>query len=183
MELIVVLLVLVAIFLLFIRSWPKIRIPYLRRYAGRGHSLAQYRLGEAYATGLGVEQDPEQAFYWFKKASDRMDQPDDPVRYTQAVAMICNEAKNGTVEAQFTLALMYLYGDGVPQDGEQAASWFREAATQGDADSQCCLGIMYYKGEKVRRDAVEAIYWIKKAAEQGHVKAQELLDEITEDFN
>ncbi len=42
---------------------------------------------------------------------------------------------------------------------------------------------MYYKGEKVRQDDVEAAFWIKKAASQGHVKAQELLDEITEDCN
>ena len=31
--------------------------------------------------------------------------------------------------------------------------------------------------------AAEAAFWIKKAADQGHVKVQELLDEITEDFN
>ena len=178
----VVLVVLVAIFLL-IRSWPKIRIQYLRKYAGQGNSLAQYRLAEAYSTGLGVEQDFEQASYWFKKASGRIGQPDNPKLYAQAVAMVCKEAKNGCVEAQITLALMYLYGDGVPQDVGQAVSWFREAAAQGDVDAQWSLGFMYYKGEKVRQDAVEAAFWIKKAADQGHVKAQELVDEITEDFN
>ena len=178
----VVLVVLVAIFLL-IRSWPKIRIQYLRKYAGQGYSLAQYRLGEAYSTGLGVEQDSEQAFYWFRKASDRIGQPDNPALYAQAVAMICREAKNGCVEAQIALALMYLYGDGVPQNVEQAVSWLRKAAAQGDAGAQWSLGFMYYKGEKVREDAVEAAYWIKKAADQGHVKAQELLDEITEEVN
>ena len=41
-------------------------------------------------------------------------------------------ANNGEVEAQKTLAAMYLFGDKVEVDLKEAAYWFSKAAEQGD---------------------------------------------------
>src|SRR5712691_8471260 len=49
------------------------------------------------------------------------------------------EAEQGHAEAQFNLGLMYIDGQGVPQDYTQAAQWLRKAAEQGDATAQGIL--------------------------------------------
>ena len=37
---------------------------------------------------------------------------------------------------------MYYNGEGVPQDYQEAVSWFRLAAEQGDASAQFNLGVI-----------------------------------------
>jgi len=41
--------------------------------------------------------------------------------------------------AQFNLGLMYDFGEGVPEDDEEAVRWYREAAEQGNAAAQVNL--------------------------------------------
>jgi len=53
------------------------------------------------------------------------------------------EAEQGHAEAQFNLGLMYIDGQGVPQDYTQAAQWYRKAAEQGDATAQGMLRARY----------------------------------------
>jgi uncharacterized protein len=81
-------------------------------------------------------------------------------------------AKQGDAEAQNNLGLMYVKGNGVPQDYAEAAKWFRKAAEQGFAPAQYNLGIAYQVGKGVPRDYAETIKWYLKAAEQGHADAQ-----------
>ena len=64
---------------------------------------------------------------------------------------------------------------GVPQDFEEAAEWYRKAAEQGDAQAQFNLGHCYERGQGVPQDFSEAVKWYRKAAEQGHTSAQENL--------
>src|SRR2546428_550692 len=82
------------------------------------------------------------------------------------------EAEQGHVEAQFNLGLMYLDGQGIPQDFTQAAQWFRKVAEQGAAAAQFNLGGMYEHGVGVPQDSAQAIQWYRKAAEQGYAQAQ-----------
>ena len=42
---------------------------------------------------------------------------------------------------------MLAQGQGVPENGAEAAKWFRLAAEQGDAMGQYALGFMYDYGE------------------------------------
>jgi uncharacterized protein len=67
---------------------------------------------------------------------------------------------------------MYDFGDGVPQNYEQAAAWYRKAAEQGLADAQNNLGSMYAKGQGVPQDYEQSIAWYRKAADQGLAAAQ-----------
>ena len=68
-------------------------------------------------------------------------------------------AEQGDAYAQFNLGLMYVNGDGVPQDYKEAASWFRKAAEQGGAKAQGNLGIMYGTGQGVPQDYLLAHMW------------------------
>ena len=66
-----------------------------------------------YQFGKGVEQDYQQAAYWYGKA-----------------------ATQGYAPAQTHLAYLYASGKGVGQDLQQAIAWYQKAAAQGDADAQ-----------------------------------------------
>ena len=48
----------------------------------------------------------------------------------------------GNANAQFRLGYMYPDGQGVPQDYEAAAAWYRKAAEQGNKWAQYLLGLM-----------------------------------------
>ena len=76
------------------------------------------------------------------------------------------------VTGQFSLGVMYLNGEGVPQDYSKAVQWFRKAADQGDAGAQTNLGVMYNQGKGVPQDYAQAMQWYRKAADQGNAWAQ-----------
>lgn len=81
-------------------------------------------------------------------------------------------AEQGNSEAQNDLGIMYDNGDGVPQDHQAAAKWYRLSAEQGQAVAQFNLGNMYDLGLGVTQDYVEAAAWFRLAAEQGYNQAQ-----------
>ena len=119
-------------------------------------------------------------------------------------ADIHTQAEQGDADAQFRLSLMYVNGDGVPQDIEAATYWLHQAAEQGHADAQFTLGVLeqdvleyisiqaeqgdadaqfnlgdrYQAGDGVPQDFVEAAAWYRKAAEQGDRTAQLALGEM-----
>ena len=73
--------------------------------------------------------------------------------------------------AQYSLGKMYLQGQGVRQDYQEAEGWFRKAADQGDPHGQHLLGIMYRDGVGLEQDNVEAHKWFTLSATQGHEEA------------
>jgi len=58
---------------------------------------------------------------------------------------------------------MYMEGDCVGQDGEQAVHWFTRAAEQGLAGSQTTLAMLYEEGALVGKNPELAKHWMKKA--------------------
>jgi TPR repeat protein len=70
-------------------------------------------IGVRYSKGQGVEQDYEQAVFWYRKA-----------------------AEQDEVNAQNNLGCMYRDGRGVVQDDDNAILWFRKAAKQGHLKAQ-----------------------------------------------
>ena len=83
------------------------------------------------------------------------------------------KAEKGDARSQVVLGLLYSIGQGVPQDIDQAVSWYRKSAETGDSYAQYCLGDYY-----ATRDAAEAVAWFRKSAEQGNVSAQLELAQI-----
>ena len=87
-------------------------------------------------------------------------------------------AEAGHLEAQVSLADLYLNGLGVAPDPAAAALWYRRAAEAGDPVAQLNLGDLYARGLGVPRDRVEAVAWLALAACQGKAWADARRDEI-----
>ena len=81
-------------------------------------------------------------------------------------------AEQGHAGAQYNLGLMYVAGEGVPEDDTEALGWFRLAAEQGDAGAQLQLAAMYVQGEVVPEDRVLAYMWVSLSAAQDEEWAQ-----------
>lgn len=73
-------------------------------------------------------------------------------------------AEQGDANAQYQLGVLYYRGEGVPQDFDEAATWFKAAADSGDADAQFNLGLMFSHGQGVPQDFVQAHLWFSLAA-------------------
>lgn len=81
--------------------------------------------------------------------------------------------------AQYFLARMYAAGQGVDQDFEIAARWYRKAAEKGVGDAQYRLGHLYETGEGVPGDMEFAFGWYSVAAHLGNAKGVEALKTAT----
>ncbi len=100
--------------------------------------------------------------------------PDD----TGMVDAIARLARHGDGEAQYSLALRYDLGEGVPRDRARAIHWYTLAAGQGVAGACFSLGMKYEFGNGVRRDVRRAMALYEKAALQGWPMAQFFLGRL-----
>ncbi|MCW8884525.1 MAG: sel1 repeat family protein [Motiliproteus sp.] len=88
----------------------------LELLAAANNATAITRLAWLYESGLGVEQNLQQAARLFRQAAELND-----------------------AEAQYALAVMLMTGSGQTQDRDQAISWLRRAAAQGHRSAQQAL--------------------------------------------
>jgi TPR repeat protein len=157
----------------------------LEKQALTGDPDAEFKVGYAYFSGQGVQQDYAKATNWFRKSADQGNaQAQDNLGiiyengygtakdYAQAAVWYRRAAEQGNGDAQTVLAAMYANGDGLPQDYGQAVTWFRKAAEEGRAEAQYNLGLLYDNGKGVTKDEGQAAFWYRKAAEQGQPDAQ-----------
>ena len=147
--------------------------------AEHGNAEAQYKLGECYADGNGVEASASEAVKWY-----------------------CKAAEQGHAEAQYNLGGWY---DGLlvinsefceNEDVEEALKQYHKAAEQGhheakmrikyhdllaaeqgDAEAQYRAGCNFLESQSFDLSDMAADY-LRKAAEQGHEKAKEKLNEL-----
>lgn len=92
--------------------------------------------------------------------------------YASALKEFAPAAKRGNPEAQAYLGRMYLLGQGVSVDREEAKKWFKASGDQGNADAQFFLGTIYLLP---RKDVPQGLMWMRLSAEQGNQDAQLLL--------
>ena len=76
-------------------------VNFFRMAADKGHSSAQFELGQMFAQGLGVTQQFEEAAHWYLLA-----------------------AAQGHRQAQFHLGFLYSHGQGVEQSYVKAYQWY-----------------------------------------------------------
>lgn len=69
------------------------------------------------------------------------------------------------------LGTLYLAGEGVKANPNEAEHWWRMAADQGYAASQYNLGGMFSRGLSTTLSREEAMDWLSRASEQGHRSA------------
>ncbi len=84
-------------------------------------------------------------------------------------------AEAGDADAQYNLGVLYVNGEGTPQDFDEAYRWYHLAAEQGHPMAQAVLGGMYFFGRGILKDDLEAVRWYRRAAEQGNEVAQGFL--------
>jgi uncharacterized protein len=92
--------------------------------------------------------------------------------YATALKGFAPAAKQGNAEAELYLGKMYLLGQGVPNDRNEAIKWLKASADQGNADAQFFLGTIYLLPHK---DITQGLMWMRLSAEQGNHDAQLLL--------
>jgi TPR repeat protein len=92
--------------------------------------------------------------------------------YVTALRLLGTLADQDNTYAERLLGIMYIKGQGVPQDYALGMRWMRIAAGKGLADAQNEVGILYQRGWGVERNEAEAVKWFRLAADQGLVVAQ-----------
>ena len=92
--------------------------------------------------------------------------------YAKAVQLFLTLADQGDSRAQRNIGVMYLKGQGVPQDFALAMRWMRLAADRGFGEAQNDVGLLYQRGMGVERNNAEAMKWYRLAAEQGVITSQ-----------
>ena len=106
--------------------------------------------------------------FFIQSAFPEDDQPLNPSQ----ISFLKERDDQGLAFAQYNLGVRYYKGEGVSQDYQEAARWFRLAADQGQPRAQASLGVMYRDGNGITQDYKEAIRWFRLAADQGHARAQ-----------
>lgn len=74
-------------------------------------------------------------------------------------------AESGDLEAQVTLGIMYLAGEEIPQDYQQALKYLQPAAAAGNEEAIFYLGGMFLNGLGVEEDVAQALAYFRTAAE------------------
>lgn len=90
-------------------------------------------------------------------------------------------AQNGDASAAVRTAERFKRGEGVQQNGAQAAEWYRKAAVTGDAAAAYELAELYLTGETLPRDEEEALAYLQLAARAAEPRAQRELARFYEE--
>lgn len=78
-----------------------------------------------------------------------------------------SEAESGRTVAQGILGILYLYGDGVPQDFAAARRWLTAAVERGASRPLFHLGRMHEEGWGMPVDYPQALRFYQRAADRG----------------
>ncbi len=92
--------------------------------------------------------------------------------YTQSHYIWTKLAKKNHARAQYGLAVMYEFGQGVRHSYAQAAHWYLKAAELDYAMAKNNLGMLHEKGLGVKQDLEIAVEYYRQAAEQGLASSQ-----------
>jgi len=127
------------------------------KLAKKGNAEAQYKVGEMYETGFGVEENMVEAENWIKKA-----------------------AGQGHETAEFKLLYWNVRDNGITPDTQADVNKLRMLATAGNPQAQYYMGMMYAHGAGLKKDLNKGMEWLSKAALVGVLEAErerELLQE------
>ena len=158
--------------------------------AEQGDSEAQFYVAFSYDSGVGVQQDKDEAFRWYMKAASFGNDKAQlmiGVFYEKGIVVKTNieeafkwylkSAEQGNTTAQNQLGTWYFNKENLNLfskwwNNNQAFKWFFKAAEQGNPNSQTNLGYCYFEGCGTKKDYAAALEWYMKAAEQNNPIAQ-----------
>ncbi|WP_458460002.1 tetratricopeptide repeat protein [Pseudobutyrivibrio sp.] len=116
-----------------------------------------YYLGYAYENGIGTAVDYKKAFDYYSRAAK-----------STSTDLADQYAKN---KANVAIGLLYIKGNGVEEDSEQAISFFEAASAAGYAKGSYYLGQIYENGVGVDRDYEKAMEYYLLAADLDYAPA------------
>ena len=163
-------------------------IKYFRKSSEDGNMVADWYLGHMYRKGRGVPQDDATAFSYYSRVADTYDpdEPDQnklrimvdaqlriadyyragipaagiPANYKIAANSYLTIASTyGHPEAQYSLGLMNIKGQGLKKNPQQGLKWLIAAARKRHAQSEAYLGDLYWDGKLVQQDRTRALMW------------------------
>jgi len=114
------------------------------KLAVRGNPEAQFKVGEMYETGFGVEQNTKEAVKWITKAASKghetanfkllywdMEKNDLNNKNRNQFEGLKVKAEAGNPQAEYYLGKMYAHGVGVKKDSDKAIDWLNKAVFVG----------------------------------------------------
>jgi TPR repeat protein len=113
-----------------------------------GDPIAQDILGDCYADGDGITQDPREAMSWYRKS-----------------------AAQGLPFAQFDLGERLSHGQGEEQ-AQEVFTWYKKAADKEYPVAQLHLAALYVDGKGTTKDPDKALQMLRKSAEHGYAESQ-----------
>jgi TPR repeat protein len=151
--------------------------------AEAGDPEAQRALAFKYEHGLGIEEDPEAAIEWYRKAAEQGNTEallwlsayaaasGEPAGQPSSFERAKREARNGSPESQFALGLHYEEGRGVDRDLEEALRLYEKAASQGYRDAQFRMSSILAEDPE-RANQANFFPWARREADLGAPDAQ-----------
>ena len=126
--------------------------------AKQGNPEAQFKVGEMYESGTGVEQDKREAVYWTIRSANQ---------------------KHET--ARFKLLYWDLEKQGLNDENRTRLEGLNNKAKQGNAQAQYYLGKVYARGVGINKNPDVGIEWLNKAASAGILEAELELASVIEE--
>ena len=80
---------------------------------------------------------------------------------------LLERANDGDFDAQYQLGVIYITGNGVPEDCEEALKWIKKAAHQGEPNAMCVYGVGLLGQLCIEPNYNEALYWLELAEKEG----------------
>jgi TPR repeat protein len=119
------------------------------KLAKKGNAEAQFKVGEMYESGRGVQKNMNEAMKWINKA-----------------------AAQGNKAAGYNLLYKDLEKNGVTKENKPGLADLQNAARDGDGYAQYYVGLMHSNGVGVRKNSNEALDWLGKASLVGITAAE-----------
>ena len=139
-----------------LRDWEEKNYPaaaaVFSQLAEGGDTAAMCKLGQAYASGFGVDKDNKTGYRWISRAADA-----------------------GDVEGMFLRGQCYEYGVGVEKNAVSAFIWYKKAAEMGHAMSQRMVGSCFFYGRGTSLNDRVAIDWFRRSVKNGDATAAEFM--------
>jgi len=87
-------------------------------------------------------------------------------------------------DLQYRVGMLYLKGNGLPQNIYIALSWLEKAAENKSAIAQYTLGMLYKDGNyDIKKNRSRAYKWLKKASRQGLPSAIKEIEFLNTEIN
>jgi flagellar biosynthesis GTPase FlhF len=127
------------------------------KLAQKGNAEAQFKVGEMYESGRGVEKNMIEAKRWINKA-----------------------AAQGNQAAGYKLLYYDLQQNGVTRDNKAKLGDLQDAARDGDGYAQYYVGLMHSRGVGLSKNSNAALDWLGKASLVGVTAAEAEIARVNE---